>query len=79
MWKRECSHHPHLFISLCGTAHLTLILSLSLQFVEGSLVRAMREGCWLLLDEVNLATAETLERLSGMGFLLRVLQMGGGH
>ncbi len=42
-------------------------------------MRAMREGCWLLLDEVNLATAETLERLSGMGFLLRVLQMGGGH
>lgn len=27
-------------------------------FVEGALVRAVREGCWLLLDEINLAPAE---------------------
>jgi len=35
-------------------------------FVEGVLVKAIREGHWLLLDEVNLAPAETLERLSGL-------------
>ena len=27
-------------------------------FVEGALVKAVREGCWLLLDEINLAPAE---------------------
>ena len=27
-------------------------------FVEGSLVRALREGHWILLDEMNLASAE---------------------
>lgn len=35
-------------------------------FVEGVLVKALREGHWLLLDEVNLAPAETLQRLSGL-------------
>ena len=33
-------------------------------FVEGSLVRAIREGRWLLLDEINLAAPETLERVT---------------
>nr|KAJ3422092.1 hypothetical protein HK105_001196 [Polyrhizophydium stewartii] len=35
-------------------------------FVEGTLVKALRNGHWILLDEVNLATAETLECLSGL-------------
>ncbi|EKX38425.1 hypothetical protein GUITHDRAFT_77201, partial [Guillardia theta CCMP2712] len=35
-------------------------------FVDGILVKALKEGFWLLLDEVNLAPAETLERLSGL-------------
>eukprot|EP01116_Phalansterium_solitarium_P008707 TRINITY_DN2266_c0_g2_i3.p1 TRINITY_DN2266_c0_g2~~TRINITY_DN2266_c0_g2_i3.p1 ORF type:complete len:1859 (-),score=760.71 TRINITY_DN2266_c0_g2_i3:142-5718(-) len=35
-------------------------------FVEGSLVRAVREGHWVLLDEVNLAPAEAIESLSGL-------------
>jgi midasin len=30
-------------------------------FVEGSLVRAVRNGWWILLDEINLASPETLE------------------
>ena len=38
--------------------------SFAFAFVEGALVRAMRLGWWILLDEVNLASAETLERLS---------------
>jgi len=33
-------------------------------FVEGALVVALREGSWLLLDELNLAPPETLERLA---------------
>ncbi|GAB4814206.1 hypothetical protein N2152v2_001252 [Parachlorella kessleri] len=35
-------------------------------FVEGVLVRAVREGWWLLLDEVNLAPPEALERIAGL-------------
>lgn len=35
-------------------------------FVEGALVRALRTGGWILLDEVNLAPPETLERLAGI-------------
>ncbi|QHS74848.1 AAA family ATPase midasin [Saccharomyces paradoxus] len=35
-------------------------------FVEGSLVKAIRAGGWLLLDEVNLATADTLESISDL-------------
>jgi midasin len=32
-------------------------------YVEGSLVRALREGSWILLEEINLANADVLERL----------------
>ncbi|KAI9206667.1 P-loop containing nucleoside triphosphate hydrolase protein [Polychytrium aggregatum] len=35
-------------------------------FVEGALVKAIKEGHWVLLDEINLATSETLECLSGL-------------
>ncbi|KAK4705526.1 midasin, partial [Phenoliferia sp. Uapishka_3] len=33
-------------------------------FVEGPLAKAIRSGDWVLLDEVNLASSETLESLS---------------
>ncbi|CAM9190807.1 unnamed protein product [Chrysoparadoxa australica] len=35
-------------------------------FVEGVLVKALKTGQWVLLDEINLASAETLQRLSGL-------------
>ncbi|KAI8323453.1 midasin [Martensiomyces pterosporus] len=35
-------------------------------FVEGALVKAARTGGWILLDEINLATAETLACLGGL-------------
>eukprot|EP00850_Spirogloea_muscicola_P001971 SM000007S20931 [mRNA] locus=s7:964636:998915:+ [translate_table: standard] len=35
-------------------------------FVEGALVKALVMGRWLLLDEINLAPADTLERLTGV-------------
>jgi midasin len=35
-------------------------------FIEGTLVTALKNGYWILLDEINLATAETLECLSGL-------------
>lgn len=38
--------------------------ALVFSFVEGPLVKAIRDGTWVLLDEINLATSETLECLS---------------
>ena len=35
-------------------------------FSEGALISALRSGHWLLLDEMNLASADTLERLTGL-------------
>lgn len=35
-------------------------------FVEGPLVKALREGHWILLDEINLAASETLDALAGL-------------
>ncbi|PPQ92825.1 hypothetical protein CVT25_004313 [Psilocybe cyanescens] len=35
-------------------------------FVEGPLIKALRTGDWVLLDEVNLASPETLECISGL-------------
>jgi midasin (ATPase involved in ribosome maturation) len=35
-------------------------------FVEGIVVSALQKGEWVLLDEVNLATSETLQALSGL-------------
>ena len=39
---------------------------LAFAFEEGVLVKAIREGSWVLLDEVNLASGETLQRLFGL-------------
>lgn len=39
---------------------------LTFAFIEGSLVKAMQEGHWVLLDEINLASAEILECLAGL-------------
>ena len=35
-------------------------------FVEGALVKALRNGDWVLLDEINLASPETLQRISSL-------------
>lgn len=34
--------------------------------IDGLLVQAMKKGYWLLLDEINLATSETLQSLSNL-------------
>ncbi|GBP23274.1 Midasin [Eumeta japonica] len=36
------------------------------KYIRGSLVKAMQEGHWVLLDEINLASAEILECLAGL-------------
>ncbi|CAF1389080.1 unnamed protein product, partial [Rotaria sp. Silwood1] len=40
--------------------------ALIFRFIEGSLVQALRNGDWILLDEINLASSETLQLLSGI-------------
>lgn len=35
-------------------------------FVEGNIVKAVRNGDWVLLDEINLASADTLEALADL-------------
>lgn len=40
--------------------------AMAFAFIEGSLVKAVEKGYWVLLDEINLANAETLECLSGL-------------
>ena len=39
---------------------------LAFSFTEGALVDAIRTGKWVLLDEINLASSETLQRLCGL-------------
>jgi midasin len=39
---------------------------MSFQFVEGAFVSAIRNGDWILLDEVNLAPPETLQRIGAV-------------
>ena len=41
-------------------------------FVEGALTEAVRQGDWILLDKVNMASSETLDCLAGL------LESGGG-
>jgi midasin len=33
---------------------------LGFKYIEGNLIKAMKRGDWLLLDEVNLASSEVL-------------------
>jgi len=40
--------------------------SVAFSFQEGALVTAIRNGDWVLLDEINLASSETLQRLCGL-------------
>jgi midasin len=46
--------------------------SFAFSFVEGSLVKAARNGDWVLLDEINLAAPDTLESIADL------LKDGGG-
>ena len=39
---------------------------LAFVFTEGALIDAIRTGKWVLLDEINLASSETLQRLCGL-------------
>ncbi|SYW78136.1 related to MDN1 - Huge dynein-related AAA-type ATPase (midasin) [Ustilago bromivora] len=49
-----------------GLQHGSKKNNLVFSFVEGPLVKALRQGDWILLDEINLAAAETLDSLTGL-------------
>ncbi|KAI9787974.1 MAG: hypothetical protein M1835_002555 [Candelina submexicana] len=36
------------------------------EFIEGNIIKAVRNGGWVLLDEINLATPETLESIADL-------------
>ncbi|XP_056150027.1 midasin [Lampris incognitus] len=55
----ERLHQTQQQIRACETAMV-------FAFVEGTLAQAVKKGEWILLDEINLAAAETLECLSGL-------------
>lgn len=40
--------------------------SFAFSFVEGNLVKALRNGDWVLLDEINLASPDTLESIADL-------------
>ncbi|PNS16126.1 Midasin [Sphaceloma murrayae] len=40
--------------------------AIAFAFVEGAVVKAAREGDWVLLDEINLASSDTLEALADL-------------
>lgn len=66
----EALHHDwrHFAASVAAAERAAAVAEggFAFAFVEGKLVQAVREGWWLLLDEVNLAPAEVLERIAGL-------------
>ncbi|XP_078434368.1 midasin-like protein isoform X2 [Wolffia australiana] len=55
------------FSSKIQSAHKQISTSLmSFSFVEGAFITALKKGHWILLDEVNLAPQETLQRVIGV-------------
>ena len=44
------------------------VKSFSFSFVEGNIVKAVRNGDWVLLDEINLASPDTLDSLADLLF-----------
>ncbi|KAM3408334.1 hypothetical protein ACQJBY_001473 [Aegilops geniculata] len=65
--KRSLGEWDSLFSRL-NAAHSQLgsASGLSFQFAEGAFVSALRNGHWILLDEVNLAPPETLQRIGAV-------------
>jgi midasin len=57
--------HP-LLMSESSTQQCVSLHSAKFMFEEGALVTAMRKGQWIVLDEINLAPSDVLQRLKGL-------------
>ena len=53
------------FVEVTSTEHEPIVFTYRSP-LQGSLVQALRHGHWILLDEINLASSETLQLLSGI-------------
>ncbi|KAK9429716.1 hypothetical protein V1505DRAFT_393955 [Lipomyces doorenjongii] len=53
-------------ISAFEVQHKNIENSFVYRFIEGALVRAVRNGDWVLLDEINLAAPDTLEHIADL-------------
>ena len=62
-WDDFASHVDHFQQRLSRDAK-----SFSFSFVEGNIVKAVRNGDWVLLDEINLASPDTLDSLADLLF-----------
>jgi len=58
------NNHEHTDMSEYLGSYITEASTGKLVFSEGLLVKALREGSWLILDELNLAPSEVLEALN---------------
>ena len=58
------NNHDHTDLQEYIGNYMTDPISSKLVFKEGLLVQAMRNGYWILLDELNLASSEVLEALN---------------
>ncbi|GAB1601935.1 midasin-like [Argonauta hians] len=61
LWKTQDKKLKQLRLQVQKTEN-----TLAFTFIEGTLVKALKNGDWVLLDEINLATTETLECLSSL-------------
>lgn len=65
-FQRHCanlSSHPLLQQHRNSTSGSSRMI---FRFEEGILVKALREGHWLILDEINLAPSDVLQRMKGL-------------
>lgn len=60
-WDRFARNLEMFDVQVSGTSS-----SLAFSFVEGNLVKAVRNGDWVLLDEINLASPDTLESIADL-------------
>ena len=69
-WYAMMYHVLHLYVCshilMSHTCRAGLEGGFAFAFIEGAMVTAVREGHWVLLDEINLASAETLQRLASL-------------
>lgn len=61
LWQRFAAD-----VSTFAIQHASGKKNFVFSFVEGPLVKALREGAWVLLDEINLAASETLDSLASL-------------